>query len=131
VYLAKPFESCATILDGFRYAPASHPEIDKFISSQMGEHVRSVSLDRFREMHGIQIIDLVKVDVEGAEFLVLQGARKSLEEGRIQNMMIELHNRNRREELEEILAKNNFSSRWIDSDHLFASHNPSYCLELP
>jgi FkbM family methyltransferase len=59
-------------------------------------------------------IDLVKIDVEGAEFMVLNGASETLKEGRITNLMIELHNGDRKDELDSFLTTRHYSTRWID-----------------
>jgi FkbM family methyltransferase len=69
--------------------------------------------------------ELVKIDVEGAEFLVLEGAKKSLSARKIENIVIELHDRKRQKELEDILTKSDYEFRWLDGDHLFA------CLKKP
>jgi FkbM family methyltransferase len=59
-------------------------------------------------------IDLMKVDVEGAEFMVLSGAKHTLNEGRITNLMIELHNVERKDELDSLLASHHYQTRWLD-----------------
>jgi len=65
--------------------------------------------------------DLVKIDVEGAEFLVLEGMREWLASRRVCNILIELHDRDRKEELEMIL-NNNFSHVfWVGPQHLYGS----------
>ncbi|HEV2120281.1 MAG TPA: FkbM family methyltransferase [Candidatus Bathyarchaeia archaeon] len=58
--------------------------------------------------------DLVKIDVEGAEFLVLEGAKKALESGRIRRLMIELHDLERQGELEDLLTGYGFNLRKLD-----------------
>ncbi|MBL8839664.1 MAG: FkbM family methyltransferase [Alphaproteobacteria bacterium] len=40
--------------------------------------VRAIPLDDWVDLHGLERIDLVKMDVEGAELRVLEGARKTL-----------------------------------------------------
>jgi len=47
--------------------------------SQEVEEIELTSLDAFREEHGIDRIDVLKVDVEGAELAVLTGAEQTLE----------------------------------------------------
>jgi len=47
------------------------------------EKIAVVSLDDYCSEHGIDFIDLLKVDVEGAEFQVLQGASRMFKEKRI------------------------------------------------
>lgn len=68
-----------------------------------------------------QPIDLVKVDVEGAEWLVLRGAKAIMP--KIQRWCIELHDPSKKEELERLLTGLGYSCRWLDSDrfpHIFA-----------
>jgi FkbM family methyltransferase len=45
--------------------------------------VKAVTLDRFCEAHEIPRIDILKLDVQGAEYLVLEGARRLLSGGDI------------------------------------------------
>src|SRR5207249_1739199 len=63
--------------------------------------------------------DLVKIDVEGAEFLVLEGMRESLAKRRVRNILVELHNRDRKEELEAILGSSFDRVFWVDRLHLY------------
>ena len=50
-----------------------------------------LTLDAFAEKYSIETIDLLKIDVEGAEEQVLKGAQRLFKEGRIKSMIIELH----------------------------------------
>jgi FkbM family methyltransferase len=59
--------------------------------------------------------DLVKVDVEGAEFQVLKGAREALAEGRIRRIMVELHDKDAKNELYGILAGHGFKLKALDA----------------
>jgi FkbM family methyltransferase len=65
--------------------------------------------------------DLVKIDVEGAEFLVLDGMKESFARKRVTNVLVELHNRDRKEEIETILRSNFGRVFWVDHQHLFGS----------
>jgi len=47
------------------------------------EKVSIMTLDKFVEEHSIRQINILKIDVEGYEFEVLKGARKSIVSGRI------------------------------------------------
>ncbi|MCH8063650.1 MAG: FkbM family methyltransferase [Chloroflexi bacterium] len=55
--------------------------------------IRATTLDRFVVDHALARLDLVKVDIEGAEGRFIDGARKALERFR-PVLMIELHEKN-------------------------------------
>ena len=57
-------------------------------------------------------IDLIKVDAEGEEWKVLEGAEQILE--RIKSWVVELHDPNRKEELESWFVSRGYSVRWLD-----------------
>lgn len=52
--------------------------------------VRTVALDAFCDREGIEQIDVLKLDAEGAEPLILKGARRLLEEKRIRLIYVEV-----------------------------------------
>jgi hypothetical protein len=58
-------------------------------SSDQGISVNSTTLDISLKNLGIKRIDLLKIDVEGAEPQVIEGARKTLAEFRIHNIIME------------------------------------------
>lgn len=47
------------------------------------EEVEAITIDGYCQQHNIEQIDLIKIDVEGAEYQVLLGARKMLESRKI------------------------------------------------
>lgn len=53
------------------------------------EEAPGTTLDHYCQSNGIASIDLLKVDVEGAEFQVLLGARRMLEGGRVRCIAFE------------------------------------------
>ena len=61
-----------------------------------------------------EIADLVKIDVEGAEFKVLEGAKEALGEGRIKRIMVELHDKDAQDELLRILTGYGFKPKQLD-----------------
>jgi len=63
-------------------------------------------------------IDLVKVDVEGAEWQVLEGSLPIID--KIKSWVIELHNLERKTELESLLSSLNYIVEWLDYNHIFA-----------
>jgi FkbM family methyltransferase len=65
-----------------------------FISTDMngpGERVKTISLDRFCQEHSIQHVDLIKLDVQGQEHSVLQGAQQLIKSRRLQTIFMELN----------------------------------------
>ena len=108
--------SADTILERFNYRPASHPEISKSTWEHEGIMVKTARYDTMFPGP----VDLVKIDVEGAEFLVLEGMRKALKDGSVKNLVVELHDRERRHELEQLFAKHGYPTKWLGPDHLFA-----------
>ena len=72
-------------------------------------------------------VDLVKIDVEGAEFLVLEGMKESLAHGKVRNVLVELHNRDRKKELEDILSRNFTRVLWVDSQHIHGCRDKPEC----
>ncbi len=65
-------------------------------------------------------VDLAKIDVEGAEFLVLDGMRDSLKDGLVERIMVELHDREDRTRLESLLVGHSYAIEWLDPEHIFA-----------
>ena len=57
-------------------------------------------------------IDLIKADVEGEEWKVLEGAEPILE--RIKSWVVELRDSGRKEELEDWFVSRGYSVRWLD-----------------
>lgn len=66
-------------------------------------------------------VDLVKVDVEGAELLVLKGAEDVL--GRIKSWIVEVHGSNRKEEVRKWFSDRDYRLEWIDKNHIYAERN--------
>jgi FkbM family methyltransferase len=73
-----------------------------------------VETDTVDNLLGNDLVDLLKIDVEGAEFMVLNGAMKTLDEGRITNLMIELHDGKRKDELDSFLTSRHYRTKWLD-----------------
>lgn len=53
--------------------------------------IPAITLDEYVEKNGIERIGLIKIDVEGAEKLVLEGARRILAEGRVDAIQFEFN----------------------------------------
>jgi len=69
-------------------------------------------------------VDLVKVDVEGAEWRVLKGAEPVVD--KIKAWLVEIHFRNQEElkkfrnRIEEWMERRRYNIRWLDFKHIFA-----------
>jgi FkbM family methyltransferase len=59
-----------------------------------GWNVQITTVDAFIESSGIEKVDLLKIDTEGNEYKVLQGASKSIEEGKIDAIQFEFNEMN-------------------------------------
>lgn len=116
----KPLGPGDTLLEKFEYHPAS--SVDRMKTFIGTESIR-VQTHQFDSVFGSMKVDLVKIDVEGAEFMVLEGMKKSFLEGRVRNVGIELHDSRKKQELEDILYENDFRLEWTDSDHVVAFLN--------
>ncbi len=56
--------------------------------------VRQITLDEYIRNHGIEHVDLLKIDTEGNELNVLKGSQQSLREGRIRRIQFEFNTMN-------------------------------------
>ena len=102
------------LLDIFPYSPQE----DRHIVHRLKKSflpVHATTLDTLLQTLGSA--DLVKVDVEGAEWKVLEGANKAMH--KIKSWLIELHDLTRKEELENLMKSFNYKAKWIDFRHLY------------
>ena len=53
------------------------------------EEVKAITIDTYCQQHGIKAIDILKIDVEGAEYQVLLGAERMFREKSIKNCILE------------------------------------------
>lgn len=86
-----------------------------------GRKLRAAPLSAILELE--EEVDLVKVDVEGAEWLVLEGAEAIMP--RIRRWVIELHEPSRKAELEHRMRQHGYNKNsWLDSAHLASQRSP-------
>lgn len=102
-----------TLVPEFDYKPDKDPFMmtKKIYSTEKKIKVKTVTYDTF--ISG-RVADLVKIDVEGAEFLVLEGMHESLLRGNVRNIMIELHNIEKEEELLKLLRSHRYEVKKLD-----------------
>ena len=107
----------ASLLSKVEYKSARDPSNDRVVEDRPSFRV---SQRRFDEVSAGPV-DLVKIDVEGGEFLVLDGMRCGLKDHLVKRIMVELHNREDKTRLESLFATYGYTTEWIDPDHLFAT----------
>ena len=87
-------------------------------SKWQGVVVESITLDEY--LGGFNNrrdgVDLVKMDIEGAEWMALKGAEKVM--GKIRAWIIELHEPSRKQELENLMKGYGYKTRWLDDYNL-------------
>ena len=69
-------------------------EVSHISLSKKGKKHTAITLDSFIHKHRIKHIDLMKIDVEGAEMLVLKGAQECIKKGTAAVIILELNTNN-------------------------------------
>lgn len=85
-YEGSPGSTHASLLKGV--IDGIHHGTPRYVKVQVG------TLDEYCARHGIEHIDLLKIDVEGFELKVLQGARRMLAEDRVDLIQFEFNEMN-------------------------------------
>lgn len=98
------------------YSPRSGNQSLLGTESQTGFPVRTTTLDSL----AAKIVDLVKIDVEGAEWRVIMGGETVLNDGKIRRLLIEVHDPRERAKFERFFLEKRYLTTWPDSMHLFA-----------
>lgn len=96
-------------------SPNDDPE-NPFVEREIvaREEVPLTTVDSFSEKNGIQYIDLLKIDTQGLEFRVLNGARQLMQDKRITLISLEINfvdmyeRQSGRAEIEALLSDNGF-----------------------
>lgn len=107
-------------------------EITLFVSPTLGWHTITPNIDRgiktnykpikvktitLKKLLDKKIVDLVKVDTEGAEIKILNGAPKN----NILRWLIEIHGKEeRKNNVEKILVNDGYKIKWITDSHVYA-----------
>ena len=115
--------SADTLLSSFTYKPSPPkprwPALppQTFQSSKNVIQIETTTYDSMIQDKA----DLVKIDVEGAEFLVLEGMRRSIRAGLVRKMLVELHDLNFKKRLETVVA--DFNVTWLTPDHALCEYD--------
>ncbi len=76
------------------WANTSHPDYAQEPTGVCGvEEIEAVTLEQLLEEQGLDSVDLLKLDVEGAELEVLSSSTSLLKTGRIKRLVVEIHTR--------------------------------------
>jgi FkbM family methyltransferase len=110
--------SASSLFEKFEFRSCDHAPDRTYAGSPI-----SVETMTFDCLLSEPTADLVKIDVEGAEFLVLEGMRESFARQRVRDILVELHDRDRKEELETILKSSFAHVFWVDNQHLYGSNS--------
>jgi len=78
-------------------------------------NVRTITLDSFLAMNSYKSVKLVKIDVEGAEGLVLEGAKRLLDEQK-PVLLIEIHSVSAMHRVSEIVHSFNYKIELLEED---------------
>lgn len=78
----------------FSHASLDYDVIDRLNKGVDQHPVQIVTLDEIIRSAGVTKIDLLKIDVEGFEYEVLQGAKEALAQGVIENIQFEFNEMN-------------------------------------
>ena len=81
--------------------------------------VRTITIDNLVETIGVNEISLLKIDVEGAEVLALNGAIKTLTHKKIKNIVIEYHSLENYNYIIKLLEEEELGYTIIDSQERF------------
>ena len=120
-YLGTGIGSADTLLPAFKYRPGVQTGF-KNVPLEKSIRIPVRTYDSFfAHESSFEKVDLVKIDVEGAELLVLQGMEGSLSRHLIRNIMIEIHDIEEEPSITKYLKSFGFSIIRIDSHpHLLA-----------
>lgn len=117
---------CAVIqraVDANRHYGEKIKIVRAFVAESSDEATNQVSLDAFVRPGDVGLPDLIKIDVEGAEALVLRGAEQILCERR-PNLIIETHGSQVEEECLQLLHAHGYTPQTVDPRRLAADHRP-------
>lgn len=100
------------------------------------ETTKTITIDMLLKREKVDNVLLLKMDIEGGEVVALDGAKSSLEQKKIQNMMIEYHSYSNRDYVEKLLKELGFAvtlherpvlyeNNDLANGHIFAELSPT------
>jgi len=103
-------------------APNGYPNAGFLGTGPEFSLVRTITLDKIVYNYKISAIDWIKIDVEGAEVHVLEGAKNALSVTK--NVLIEIHTKENRLKCEKILKNSGFTMSLVSesSAEIFSVH---------
>ncbi len=96
-----------------------HSSVHSLFPKQMDRgsvKVRVTTLDSL--LDEFTRIDLIKIDVEGAEWEVLRGSERIM--SKVRNWMIEVHKEHQKRQFEGKFQEYGYKTRWVDQHHILA-----------
>ncbi|TMI10231.1 FkbM family methyltransferase [Candidatus Bathyarchaeota archaeon] len=102
-----------TIMPVFNYNPGLTVREPHTFLGQKAISIKTRTYDAYFKNTSV---DLVKIDVEGAEFKVLEGAREALENRMVKRLVVELHDKTMQPQLLRLMEGYGFKIRILD-DH--------------
>lgn len=128
-YLSKTRPKNCTVVCAAIGNQEGHVRIQRYADNLGGAEIVNTSEQLSSEVRGTTLatllsnephIDLVKVDVQGAEWLVLRGAESIMDE--IDAWLIELHDLERRTELASYMEQFGYECRWLNAKAVHVDH---------
>jgi len=115
------------------FEEASVSEVSHIGYSTKGNKKKTNTLDNIIKQNKLKEIDLIKIDVEGAESLVIKGLEESLKNGKVMSMIIELNSNAKlfnssKLKIVKKLVKYNFKVYLINDESL-SKFNPKQVTE--
>jgi len=88
--------------------------VNKYVSNNIIND--NITLDAY---FNVNHIDFIKIDVEGAEMMIFEGAKKILNKDSLKIVVCTYHRQNDAKKIEEVLVENNFRCTFTDKFMLF------------
>ena len=122
-----PGKATFTVMDATSMGKLANSPFQNDITASESITVDVVSLDRWCQKNGVAYPDIMKIDVEGAEVLVLRGAKRILSEFG-PTLFIEAHSSRLVQQVVSFLESLNYRVRTLESGAAPDGHSePEVC----